>query len=307
MVLLSKNSLASRSSLLPFSDSARSLNKFLNGFEIILKPNPHDVIVGSGRDDEESFFLGPKVLIDLSCIFKRNQAVLFTMDDQGGQEYLSDPLETFLINFFETDVPLGDSEMKQDPSHTGKATLDNESFHFFLMMVSQLQGRETSQGPPHHPQVLLQIFSGELISDLFKENMRILNEIGDGRGSAADSITPVIGNNQVHSSLMIKRSDLIVIAYHLTVPVEKKNPWPFVFAHVKTASDGYTARDPYGEVKGIPRAWGKIFAGIKDKFLQKRLVEKRIINHKVKFSTISEKREGLLSVSCGLDDRCSNH
>jgi hypothetical protein len=116
--------------------------------------------------------------------------------------------------------------------------------------------------------------------------MRILNEIGEGRDSAAGSVTPVIGDDQVRPDLMIKGSDLIVIAHHLTVPVEKKNPWPFVVAHVKTTRDGYPVRDPYGKVEGISRAWGEILTGVKDKLPQKRLIKGSIINHKFKFSTV---------------------
>jgi hypothetical protein len=125
----------------------------------------------------------------------------------------------------------------------------------------------------------------------------ILNEIGEGRGSGTCSITPVVGHDQVHLPLVIKGRNLIIIAYHFTVPVKKKNPWPFALTHVKATSDGDTARDPYGEVKGIPRAWGKIFTGIKDKLPQKRLIEGRIVNHVSQFSTFLGKREGLLSVS----------
>jgi len=69
-----------------------------------------------------------------------------------------------------------------------------------------------------------------------------------------------------------------------------------VLAHVETARDGCTVRNPYGEVKGISRAWGKISTGIKNKLSQKRLVERRIINHELKFSTISAKREEFLSI-----------
>ena len=132
--------------------------------------------------------------------------------------------------------------------------------------------------------------------------MRILDEIGEGRDSAAGSIAPVIGHDQVHLALMIKGRDLIVIAHHLTVPMKKKDPWPFVLAHVKATRDGYAVRDPYGEVEGISRAWGEILTGIKDKLPQERLVEGRIINHTLQFSTIWPQREGVSSISYDLDD-----
>jgi len=95
---------------------------------------------------------------------------------------------------------------------------------------------------------------------------------------------------------MIEGGDLIIIAHHLAVPVKKKNPWPFVLAHVETTRDGYTVRNPYGEVKAVSRAWGKIFAGIKNKLSQKRLVEKVIINHGIKFSILLGRRKGSPSI-----------
>jgi hypothetical protein len=80
---------------------------------------------------------------------------------------------------------------------------------------------------------------------------------------------------------MVKEGDLIIIAHHLAVPVKKKNPWPFVLAHVETARDSYAIRNPYGKIKGISRAWSKIFARIKNKLPQIRLVKQGIINHSV--------------------------
>jgi hypothetical protein len=100
---------------------------------------------------------------------------------------------------------------------------------------------------------------------------------------------------------MVKEGDLIIIAHHLAVPVKKKNPWPFVLAHVETTKDGYTVRNPYGEVKGVPRAWGEIFTGIKNKLSQKRLVEKGIINHGIKFSILLRRRKGSPSIFFHLD------
>jgi hypothetical protein len=95
---------------------------------------------------------------------------------------------------------------------------------------------------------------------------------------------------------MIKGRDLIIIAHHLAVPVEKKDPWPFVLAQVETARDGDTVRHPYEEVKGVSRAWGKIITGIEYELSQKRLVEKGIINHNLKFSMLSERRKGSPSI-----------
>jgi hypothetical protein len=249
------------------------------GFEIILEPNPHDVVVGRGRDDEKFLFFASEMPIDLPGIFKRDEAIPLTVNDQGGEEYFFDPLETFLIYFSQIHGLYGCPKMEQDPHHTGKATLDNEPLHLFLIMVGQFQGRDASQRPPHHPQVFSQASSGELPSDLFKDHTRILNEIGEGGGSAAGSITPVIGYDQVHLALMIKGRDLVIIAHHLAVPVKKKDPGPFVLSHVETTRDSDTARHPYGEVKGVSRARGKIITGIEDELSQKRLVEKGIINH----------------------------
>jgi hypothetical protein len=95
---------------------------------------------------------------------------------------------------------------------------------------------------------------------------------------------------------MIKGGDLIIIADHLAVAVEKKDPWPFVLAHVETTGEGDTFRHPYEEVKGVSRARGKIFTGIKNKLSQKRLVEKGIINHNIKFSILLGWRKGSPSI-----------
>jgi len=95
---------------------------------------------------------------------------------------------------------------------------------------------------------------------------------------------------------MIKGRDLVIIAHHLAVPVKEKDPWPFVLSHVETTRDGDTARHPYGEVKGVSRARGKIITGIEDELSQKRLVEKGIINHKIEFSILSGWRKGSPSI-----------
>jgi hypothetical protein len=49
--------------------------------------------------------------------------------------------------------------------------------------------------------------------------------------------------------------------------------------HVKTARDGNTVPNPYGEVEGIFRAGSEILSGIKNKLQEKGLVEGRIIRH----------------------------
>ena len=279
----------------------------MNGFEIIIEANPHDIIMGSGRDDEKLFFFGSKMPIDLPRIFKRNEAIPFTMDDQGGKEYLLDPLETLMVNLFESRDLYGNSQMRDDPHDTGKTALKDESLHLFLIVIGQFQTGDTSKGPSHDPQILSQISSGDLLPDLSEDDMRILGEIGEGRGSSAGSITPVIGHDQVDPLLVIKRRDLVIIADHFTIPVEKKKPWPFVLARIKTTRDGNAVSNPNRMVKGISGARGKIFTGIKNKLSQKRLVEGRIIDHAFQFSTISGKREGRLSIFCGLDDSGWNY
>jgi hypothetical protein len=84
--------------------------------------------------------------------------------------------------------------------------------------------------------------------------MGIVNEIGEGRNTIAGSVAPVIGNDQVKLLLMIKGRYLIIIAHHLTIPMEKKNPWPFVVTHVKAARDRNMIPKRYGDVEGISRA-----------------------------------------------------
>jgi hypothetical protein len=237
----------------------------LNGFEIVHETDDHDIIMGSGRNDEKFLLPGSKMLIDIFRIFKRDKAILFTMNDQGGEEYLFDPLQTSLINLFKSHPLSRYSKMKHDPHHTGKTTLNEESLDLFLMVIGQLQGGDTSQRPSHHPQVFSQVSSGKLLSDFFEDGMGILNQIGEGRGPRAGSITPVISNDQVNLLLMIKRRHLIIITYHLTIPMEKKNPRPFAMPHVKAAGDGDTLPNPYGVVEGIFRAGSEILTGIKNK------------------------------------------
>jgi hypothetical protein len=80
---------------------------------------------------------------------------------------------------------------------------------------------------------------------------------------------------------MIKWRDLVIIARHLAIAVKKKDPWPFVLAHVETTRDRDTVRHRYREVKGVSRAWGKILTGIENELPEKRLIKERIINHKI--------------------------
>jgi hypothetical protein len=106
---------------------------------------------------------------------------------------------------------------------------------------------------------------------------------------------------------MIKRRDLIIIAHDLAIAVKKKNPWPFVLAHVKTTRDGNAVSHPNKKVKSISRARGEIFTGIKNKLSQKRLVERRIISHNFIFSILLGRRKGTPSIFYPLDDTLSHY
>jgi hypothetical protein len=81
--------------------------------------------------------------------------------------------------------------------------------------------------------------------------MCILNKIGEGRDPGAGPITPVVGHNEINFLLMVKRRDLVIITHHLTIPVKKKKPWPFVMPRVESARDGNTLSDQNREVEGI--------------------------------------------------------
>jgi hypothetical protein len=63
---------------------------------------------------------------------------------------------------------------------------------------------------------------------------------------------------------VVKRRNLVIIAYHLSIPVEVQNPRPFAMARVKAAEDGNIVPNRHREVEGIFRAGGKILPGIKD-------------------------------------------
>jgi hypothetical protein len=78
---------------------------------------------------------------------------------------------------------------------------------------------------------------------------------------------------------MIKGRDLIVVAHHLTISVEKQNPRPLRMAHVKSAGDRGLVLNRNGDVKGILRTRGDILTGIKDITEDGRLVEGRVIDH----------------------------
>jgi hypothetical protein len=45
--------------------------------------------------------------------------------------------------------------------------------------------------------------------------------MGEGRGSGAGSIAPVIGYDKVRFLLVVKGRNLIIITHHLPIPVEE--------------------------------------------------------------------------------------
>jgi hypothetical protein len=51
--------------------------------------------------------------------------------------------------------------------------------------------------------------------------MGILSKVSEGGNPTTYPITSVIGNDQVQPLLVEKGRDLIVIAYHLTIPMKK--------------------------------------------------------------------------------------
>jgi hypothetical protein len=63
--------------------------------------------------------------------------------------------------------------------------------------------------------------------------------------------------------------------------VEKKNPWPFVMAHVKAARDRGLVSNRDGEIKCVLRTQGDIPAGIEDVSQSGGLVKGRIIDHEL--------------------------
>src|SRR4030043_2118167 len=129
-----------------------SFDKLMNGVEIILEADEHDVVMGSRRDDEKFLFSCSEILIDRLCIFERDETIVIAVNDEGGEEYLFNPLQTLLIDLFQTHGLCGHSEMKHDPHHAGKTALNDEPLHLFLMGIGQFHGRDTSQRPSHHPQ-----------------------------------------------------------------------------------------------------------------------------------------------------------
>lgn len=66
--------------------------------------------------------------------------------------------------------------------------------------------------------------------------------------------------------------------------------------HVKTAEDGSTSADLYGEVEAIFRAEGIILTGIKNKSQKGGVVDQGIIDHTFKSIIKGEKREGEVSL-----------
>jgi hypothetical protein len=121
------------------------------------------------------------------------------------------------------------------------------------MVIGQFQGRDASQRPPHDPEVRSKISSGKLGSDLFEDSMGVLSKVGKGRDPAADTITSVIGDDQVQVCLMVEKRDLIIIAHHFAISVKEKDPWSLGVARVETARDENTFTNLYREVKGILR------------------------------------------------------
>jgi hypothetical protein len=63
---------------------------------------------------------------------------------------------------------------------------------------------------------------------------------------------------------MVQRSNVVIVADHLTVAVEKEDPWPLRISHIETAGDRDLRIHGNGKVKGILWARGGIFAGIED-------------------------------------------
>jgi len=66
--------------------------------------------------------------------------------------------------------------------------------------------------------------------------------------------------------------------------------------HIKTAEDGSTSADLYGEVKTIFRAERIILAGIKNEAQERGMVDQGVVNHTFKSIIKGQKREGEVSV-----------
>jgi len=79
---------------IPFTTfgSIRLLDKSLKGVEIFLETHEHDIVMGSGRNDEKFLLLCPEVMIEVSGVLERDEPILFPMDDQGRKEYLLNTL-----------------------------------------------------------------------------------------------------------------------------------------------------------------------------------------------------------------------
>jgi len=66
--------------------------------------------------------------------------------------------------------------------------------------------------------------------------------------------------------------------------------------HIKTAEDGSTSADLYGEVEAIFRAEGIILTGVKNKSQEGRVVDQGIVDHIFQCIIKGEKREGGVSL-----------
>jgi hypothetical protein len=193
--------------------------------------------------------------------------------------YLLDHLQASLVNLFEVNSVSRYSKMDDDPHHAGKSAFDDESLDHILVLVGQFESGDASQRPSHDPEIFPKVSSGKLLLNLFQDDMAIVNETREGWNSTAGSITSVISNDEVEVPLMIKGRDLIIVAHHFTISVEKQDPRPLMMAHVKSARDRGLVCNKDGDVKGILRTQGEILTRIKDISEDGRLVEGRIIDH----------------------------
>jgi hypothetical protein len=78
----------------------RFLDKSLKGVEIFFETHEHDIIMGSGWNDEKFLLLCSEMVIEISGVLERDERILFPMEDQGRKAYLLNTLQTCLINLF---------------------------------------------------------------------------------------------------------------------------------------------------------------------------------------------------------------
>jgi hypothetical protein len=78
----------------------RLLDKSLKGVEIFFETHEHDIVMGSGWNDEKFLLLRPEVVIEISGVLEWDEPILFPMDDQGRKEDLPNTLQTYLIDLF---------------------------------------------------------------------------------------------------------------------------------------------------------------------------------------------------------------